>query len=546
MITFAAVIFSIFFTVLSIQTSIRKMKFVYMGLALITCLLYPIITEFFIGLEGLRLAVIYYLNPGGKRSWQDRTKATFIHYLPYLVLLTGFVYWRLFIFSSVRPTTDMDMLTNLYKSNPLSMIVSIMAGYVRDLLNSIIMAWFIPTSIYFLTTRPIVDTVLFLLLGILISVLVWFYLRWMRKYDNNDGLRKDENDHLLKVNIWIGFFVVLCALLPIELTNRGIDLSYGQTTDRYTIVTTLGVIPLVLGLIFLLSRRKSRNTLVIGILFLSILGQYGNISFFRDGWDDQKQIWWQLAWRAPQLKDGTVLMLNPPENTRYFFGEDYVTWGPADMIYNNKPHSQIIYSQVLTTNTANELKRGLRGERFIRNIYFVFDYKNTLLISMPGSSNTCLHVIDSFRPELSLNEPALVQLAAPYSNIQQINTDAPDNLPPEIIFGPEPEHTWCYYYQKMSLSRQLGNWMQVVILGKEAMEAGFQPQDLSEWMPLIEAYTYSGDLNEAMKLLDKVRVDSALSYNLCLSVLNQKNNMDLNLTETGFIFLSHNLCSTGQ
>ena len=71
---------------------------------------------------------------------------------------------------------------------------------------------------------------------------------------------------------------------------------------------------------------------------------------------------------------------------------------------------------------------------------------------------------------------------------------------PESIFGPEPAHTWCYYFEKADYARQTGDWEGVARIGDEATAAFFQPNDLSEYLPFIEAYARLGRQNEARDL----------------------------------------------
>ena len=64
--------------------------------------------------------------------------------------------------------------------------------------------------------------------------------------------------------------------------------------------------------------------------------------------------------------------------------------------------------------------------------------------------------------------------------------------PPVSIFGPEPEHTWCYYYEKASLARQRSDWVEVIRLMDQADQGGFGPLDRIEWLPLMQAYVATG------------------------------------------------------
>jgi hypothetical protein len=214
---------------------------------------------------------------------------------------------------------------------------------------------------------------------------------------------------------------------------------------------------------------------------------------------------------------------------------------PANIIYNDVPNTLRIYAEVLYPGSVIQVFRGAIEHRYIRNTEFERDYNNALVVSLPSPAS-CVHVIDGGRPELSVDEPPIVDWVASYSHIQQVKTDGIPARPPEIIFGQEPPHTWCYYYQKMSLARQRGVWDEVVALGEEALNASFEPLDQSEWMPLLEGYAYSGDLEKANSLIGKVSIDSNLRYNLCISVLTQSANPDLNLPGEGVDFLLDRLC----
>jgi hypothetical protein len=402
-----------------------------------------------------------------------------------------------------------------------------------DLLNAVLLAWAVPFY-QLVSTTQYRDLVTGVILAVLVSASFWLYSRWIRK---RESLLAEE-DGTLRNSLIIGLVTVFCAIIPVAVSNRHI--SFSTWLDRYTLHTTVGVVLLVTGGIFLMLKNQGRLWLLLSLLFLSVLTHYSNQASFRNSWEIQQQFWWQLSWRAPQLEDGTVLMVNLPSNI-YVYEEDYEIWMPANIIYNDAPNTLRIYAQVLYPESVIQVFRGAIEHRYIRNTEFDRDYNHALIISMPSPSS-CVHVIDGERPELSLDEPPIIDWVAPYSHIQQIATDVTPTQPPGIIFGQEPLHIWCYYYQKMSLARQQGEWNMVVTLGEEAVRAGFEPLDQSEWMPLIEAYAYSGDLEKANSVISKIYNNSNLRYNLCVSVLTQKGNPGLNLPIGGVDFLLDRLC----
>ena len=96
-----------------------------------------------------------------------------------------------------------------------------------------------------------------------------------------------------------------------------------------------------------------------------------------------------------------------------------------------------------------------------------------------------------------------------------IETDQPQQTPPEIIFGQEPEHGWCYYYQKVSLARQKEDWQEAERLTDEVLRAGLRPQDTSEWMPFFVAYARAQRFDDANILANWLRDDQDFRHSYC-------------------------------
>ena len=95
-----------------------------------------------------------------------------------------------------------------------------------------------------------------------------------------------------------------------------------------------------------------------------------------------------------------------------------------------------------------------------------------------------------------------------------MDADAPEM--PAALFGKEPAHTWCYYYEKAELARQVGDWITVTSLGNEARAQGFVPGDALEWLPFIEGYVITGDYQDAREIsILAYRDDSRPRKGLC-------------------------------
>ncbi len=72
--------------------------------------------------------------------------------------------------------------------------------------------------------------------------------------------------------------------------------------------------------------------------------------------------------------------------------------------------------------------------------------------------------------------------------------------PPAAVFGEEPAHGWCYYYEKADLARQQQDWETVVALGEQAFALGDYPNDPAERLPFIEGYAHTGNWSRALEL----------------------------------------------
>jgi hypothetical protein len=87
--------------------------------------------------------------------------------------------------------------------------------------------------------------------------------------------------------------------------------------------------------------------------------------------------------------------------------------------------------------------------------------------------------------------------ASALSNREQI-LDASNAVMPGI-YGPEPEHSWCYYFERADLARQLGHWDEVASLGNQALKLDDHPNNPVERFVFIEGYAHTGNWERALK-----------------------------------------------
>ena len=129
----------------------------------------------------------------------------------------------------------------------------------------------------------------------------------------------------------------------------------------------------------------------------------------------------------------------------------------------------------------------------------------------------CVRVI---HPDYDSNNPQFPELiadATPFSNLDRIVLKPEKNTSlPENIFGPEPEQSWCYYFEKADLARQMGDWPQVAAFGEAAFNSSESPNNVSELVLFIQGYAFTGKWEKAVKLTKETsRKDPYMKPMLC-------------------------------
>ena len=161
---------------------------------------------------------------------------------------------------------------------------------------------------------------------------------------------------------------------------------------------------------------------------------------------------------------------------------------------------------------------GMQEERLVRGTVLVKrDYTKLLLVTQP-SVYSCLRVIDGRRSELAVTERLDVQRIASYSDVGLIRPSDAGAIPPGEIFGNEPPHDWCYYFQKIDLARQQNDWVGGAELAREAIGLGYEPRDVSEWLPALEAFIHTDDTKMVKRISLLIRVDKQTYQSICLQL----------------------------
>lgn len=515
LIGFASALFSIALMLQAVKTRAMAWKAVFVTLSALLTANYLFIYEYMIGFEGTRLALLGYLFfQEGLRGWRDLLKATIKQWWPYPLVTGIFLYWRIFIFDSSRNATDVSRLAEDYLGNLRYMSLRLAIETFKDFLNTSVFAWFVKPY-HSISSAEYSELGRAFLTAAVIVFLVWVFALILRKYQSEAAeeasLPEFSRDLLL-----LGAVITFCAVFPVVLSGRSVELT--DAYKSYGLHPISGVILFVTGIAVALQPRL-RQAVLLALLFISVATQSLNIDRWERFWQYERETWWQLTWRAPDILDDTMVIVQLREG--YRLQQDYEMWGPVNLIYRPGPAAApAIQAEVLTTETAYDIMRSEVRGNFVRDIPLKRNFDNLLLISMPGK-NSCAHIIDGSLPVYAESEEHLVQMAGPYSDTSRIVPNGQAPVPPPAIFGPEPERGWCYYFQKASLARQVGDWDEIARLYDALRSADLKPGDQSEWFPFFEGLVNVGREEDARKIVkQEFKGRERLRYPLCQTLSN--------------------------
>jgi hypothetical protein len=371
---------------------------------------------------------------------------------------------------------------------------------------------------------------------VIFFLIIYFgFKEWVKGNDENHTEDRVWGRDL----VLIGFFSVLCTSLPIVFGNRHVIFA---SYSRFSLPGSIGGVLMITGFIFMFYKNMTRLMAVSLLVGIAVTVHYANSIQFVNTWESMRTFWWQMVWRAPQIQPDTVLYT---QYSNAGVSEDYIVWGPANLIYAQEKTAPNtiplrVSATVLNHNAINKIQLGGLETRERRGLVTVMNYDNPLVITMP-SQQSCLHTANGQEPEYSEYDLEQQYLLAPYSRLERIVTEGSPPIPPPEIFGDEPPHGWCYYYEKADLARQKNDWQEVLRLGKEAKILGLNPDDSIEWLPFMEAEAFVGNTETARQYISLLRVNQTQTINICATISKMKS-ANVQQYPEGYKFLKSSFC----
>ncbi len=475
------------FFLLSLYAMLRAQKSRYWqwtALALFLSALNLWMHEYFFTLEAGRLALIWTMHRDQKTKPKPRLRRTLGLWAPYLIVFAAAILSRLFIFnnqiyeigSEQAGTTPSDVLINIFFS-----LWTVTAAAWRQVFH---------------LPNPGIDglrtTALYAAVALTTAGGVGFALS--RPQQAQVQARSKRQDALWAIGL--GLFLLLAAGWPFWLTGVPVSLAY--PANRATLSFMLGASLLTAGLLALLPSRIEAGFLI-ALVALASGRQFLWSNDFRRDWNAQKNLFWQMTWRAPGLKPGTIVLMNEELS----FYADNSLGAVLNWIYAPENHTNLVkYALFYPTNRLNGVLTDLRAGLPVSYDYLAgqFSGNTSQTVAFYYRPPACLRLLDPQIDPYNRLIPAesLMREAAVLSSADQILEESFAQMPD--IYGPEPQHGWCYYFEQADLARQFQDWERVVELGQQAFALGDYPNDPTERFVFIEGYAHQGDWEKAMEL----------------------------------------------
>jgi hypothetical protein len=459
-------------------------------------------SEYFFGLELTRPLFLWIaLREQVELPLKIRLKKTLMRWSPYLALILAFLVWRVVVFQFPTYTPVFIGEAGLGVAQALSLLLET----VSSALEVGLLVWLEPLVTFVETGLRNPWTLAALGLAVPATLAIAVYLTRQSAPDGNQHTNPAlPGGHAAIQFVSIGLFGLLVSGLPFWLVGLPVNTRL-ESGSRFTISFMLSAGLLLAGLVDLIFRKHTHMAAAIAVIAGLALGQHFiDANTYRVVHRSQGEFFQQLVWRAPALEPGTLVLTNVFDEP--LSGDNSMT-AALNWIYDVESPYSLDY---MLFYLPNRLKIGslpglVPGVPVIKPFRTAeFHGLTSQALVVYYAQPNCLRVLDLSSDLVPLKKadipPELIG-AVPLSNLAQIQTGAPAvELPPKLFRSTPEEESWCYFYEKADLARQLGDWQEIVDLGEQAFNLKPRLERTWEMLPFIEGYARAGQKAHAREL----------------------------------------------
>jgi hypothetical protein len=451
-------------------------------------------TEYFFGLEILRFFFILVILAEVIHDRKDLLKKSLLQWMPYLIVWIVNAVWT---YSYHQSTAY-----NSYEINIASMLspLALVNEFIGTLSLSGFTAWMGTFSIFASVDGSATQMIAFAIF-IISSAVVFLVMQAKNEEPATFNLQHSTVSQGWQATL-IGMVAIFAGRLP--SWAAGLPLKIEFDYDRFFVSIMLGASLFIVGLADLTLREKRAKLILLSILIgMSTAYQFTVANTYRRDWANQQDFFWQLAWRAPAIKENTALLTY---ELPFKYASDLQLTAPLNWMYapelKGRDIPYVLYFLKTRFDTAS-IKANEPIDLQYRTVNFNGSTSNSVVIYKEADG--CLRVLDPVYGSAETVPGANDYLinAIPLSDPSRIETDAPMPVLDKTLFGVEPARGWCYFYTQAEIARLANDWEGVVKIYKKAQNDGFSPFMPVENLPFIEAFAMTGDTDIAIKLTER-------------------------------------------
>ncbi len=497
----ALVTFSFWLTARSLKTKRRIQSIFMTAMAVILSAVQLLMTEYYLPVEAARFVLILILA-GGSAPVRERILKSFRLYLPYAVVLAGYLAARFGVMPKL--VADRNTLNWIAEfDNPFDFALYLTQMFFQYAAESI---W----GVWYRSVRPsrIDFSIVSQRVGLAAGFAAFVFLVLHPRSDSDDRGSAPSDSESGAVVLFGAVLTVLGFLPGMAIDrNPSTDFLYH---DRFLIPAFLGLSLLIPAFFYRFLRGPVLRVIVLsGLCAIAVNFQIVNSFDYRNAWENQQDFQWQLYWRVPDAKPNTA-----------FIGDGIIAsflggWADGTMVLEMygkgtgltpTPYWYFVGGE---GDFAYEFQNRLPLTQQVKIYDFRAEYGDNIVLTK-GEWDRCLWVLedlDQFNPYIAPATKNLIQ----YQNPDRIVYNSDWKLNP-ALFGSEYRHDWCYAYENAAAAVAQRDYATALTFYDQVVANEWNPLKPVEFTPFIRAAAWLGNWDLAAELTERAGWEAHITW----------------------------------